>query len=65
MGGPEAAIQRPPETMTRRTRRSEVLAFAILAIVVWPVLTVGIVGAYGFTVWMYQQLVGPPRPHSR
>lgn len=44
-----------------RTRRQDLLVFLLLAVVVWPVLTVGVVGAYGFTVWMSQQLFGPPR----
>lgn len=38
------------------------LVFAILAVFVWPILTVGIVGGYGFAVWMYQQIAGPPGP---
>jgi nitrate reductase NapE len=43
-------------------RRTELLVFAILAILVWPVVTVGIVGGWGFAVWMYQQVYGPPGP---
>jgi nitrate reductase NapE len=40
--------------------RSEILVFLLLAVVVWPVLTVGVVGGYGFAVWMQQQVFGPP-----
>jgi len=43
-------------------RRYELLVFAILAILVWPVATVGVVGGWGFAVWMYQQVYGPPGP---
>jgi nitrate reductase NapE len=42
------------------TRRSEVAAFLLLAVVAWPVLTLGVVGGYGFMVWMTQQIYGPP-----
>lgn len=43
-------------------RRAELAAFAILAIVIWPILTVGVVGGYGFIVWMTQIIFGPPGP---
>jgi nitrate reductase NapE len=45
-----------------RTRRGEILAFAILAIVIWPFVAVGVVGGYGFLVWMYRIVFGPPGP---
>jgi nitrate reductase NapE len=32
----------------------------LLAIVLAPVLAVAIVGGYGFAIWMYQLLSGPP-----
>lgn len=48
-----------------RTRRQELFVFAILAVVVWPILTIGVVGAYGFAVWMYQSVAGPPGPPSQ
>ena len=44
------------------TRREELLAFVVLAVLIWPVLAVGIVGGYGFLVWMYQIVFGPPGP---
>jgi nitrate reductase NapE len=33
-----------------------------IAAFVWPVVAVGIVGGYGFLVWMYQIVAGPPGP---
>lgn len=45
-----------------RTKRDEILAFIILAVVIWPVIAVGIVGGYGFLVWMSQLVLGPPGP---
>ncbi|HEU0154691.1 MAG TPA: periplasmic nitrate reductase, NapE protein [Stellaceae bacterium] len=44
------------------TRRAEIFAFVVLAILIWPVLTVGVVGGYGFVVWMSQIVFGPPGP---
>ena len=43
-------------------RRSELIVFAIIVAVIWPVVTVGVVGGYGFAVWMYQVVAGPPGP---
>jgi periplasmic nitrate reductase NapE len=45
-----------------RTRARELLVFAVLAVLVWPVVAVGVVGGYGFAVWMYQHIAGPPGP---
>lgn len=41
-------------------RRTEFLTFLFLAFVLVPVLSVGIVGAYGFAIWMVQLVAGPP-----
>jgi nitrate reductase NapE len=43
-------------------RRRELVAFCILAIVIWPFVAVAVVGGYGFLVWMYQIVTGPPGP---
>lgn len=48
----------------RRKRRSELLAFLVLAFGIWPVVAVGVVGGYGFLVWMWQIVFGPPGPHG-
>ena len=32
----------------------------LLAVVLFPVLSVAFVGSYGFVVWMYQIINGPP-----
>jgi periplasmic nitrate reductase NapE len=44
------------------SRWRELLTFLILAFGIWPVVAVGVVGGYGFLVWMYQILAGPPGP---
>lgn len=42
------------------TQRRELTVFAFLTLVLAPVIAVIIVAAYGFCVWMYQLLMGPP-----
>jgi nitrate reductase NapE len=54
--GDEKAVAAP------LTKRGEIAAFAILAVLIWPFVAVAVVGGYGFLVWMYQILFGPPGP---
>jgi len=42
------------------SRAQELRAFLLLSVVAAPVLAVAIVSGYGFLVWMYQLVVGPP-----
>lgn len=49
-------------TIASPSRWQEMFAFIALAVLIWPVLAVGIVGGYGFLVWMYQVVFGPPGP---
>ncbi len=44
------------------SRRRELLAFFALAFGIWPIVAVGVVGGYGFLVWMVQIVLGPPGP---
>lgn len=48
----------------RRKRRNELFAFLVLAFGIWPVVAIGVVGGYGFLVWMFQIIFGPPGPHG-
>ena len=57
-----AVERQSPDPTLARTRREEIMAFIVLAVLIWPVLAVGIVGGYGFVVWMYQIIFGPPGP---
>ena len=47
---------------TAPSKRAEIFAFLVLAVLIWPVVAVGVVGGYGFLVWMYQIVFGPPGP---
>lgn len=44
------------------TRRREIAMFLLLAVLIWPVLSIAIVGGYGFIVWISQLILGPPGP---
>ena len=44
------------------SRGQELSLFLLLTVVLAPVLAVAIVGGYGFLVWMYQLIAGPPGP---
>ena len=48
----------------RARRRRELFTFIVLAFGIWPIVAVGVVGGYGFLVWMYQIVYGPPGPHE-
>ena len=44
------------------TRGREVIAFLVLAVLIWPFIAVGVVAGWGFLVWTYYILTGPPGP---
>ena len=50
------------QTTPRSARQRELLTFLILAFGIWPIVAVGVVGGYGFVVWMLQLVFGPPGP---
>ncbi|MBO9631195.1 nitrate reductase NapE [Shinella sp. BE166] len=54
----------PSPPAPKSSRRRELLTFLILAFGIWPILAVGIVGGYGFLVWGFQIIYGPPGPPS-
>lgn len=47
---------------TDGTKKEEVRAFILLALVLVPAFAVMFVAGYGFIVWMYQMIAGPPGP---
>jgi nitrate reductase NapE len=47
----------PPNEVTKRR---ELALFLFLTVILAPVLAVAVVGGYGFLVWMYQLIAGPP-----
>lgn len=41
-------------------KRRELTVFIFLTLILAPILAVVIVAGYGFLVWMYQIIAGPP-----
>lgn len=54
---PTAEEQKP-------VRRKEARLFIFLVAFLFPLLSVAIVGGYGFIIWFLQMLYGPPGPPS-
>ena len=52
------AIDRSP--LEPSTRSEEWRSFLFFTVVMAPAIAVLIVGGYGFAVWMYQLVAGPP-----
>ncbi|WP_293856083.1 periplasmic nitrate reductase, NapE protein [uncultured Alsobacter sp.] len=46
----------------RSAATRERLMFVVLAVVIWPFIAIGVVAGWGFLVWMYYSLSGPPGP---
>lgn len=44
------------------SRAKEVTSFLFLTVVLAPAVAVGLVGGYGFAIWIYQIIAGPPGP---
>ena len=44
----------------QRSKRREMGLFLFITVVLFPVLSVMVVGGYGFAVWIWQMFNGPP-----
>lgn len=49
-----------PEKAADDSRQAELKSFLFLTVVMVPALSVLVVAGYGFAVWMFQLLAGPP-----
>lgn len=58
----EVLTEHSPSPGPKPSRRRELITFFILAFGIWPIVAVGVVGGYGFLVWMFQIVYGPPGP---
>jgi len=54
--------EQQPSSAPEPTQRRELFAFLFLTVVLAPVLAVAIVGGWGFVVWIFQIIYGPPGP---
>lgn len=52
----------PGASLPRTRRLNELITFLVLAFGIWPIAAVGVVGSYGFIIWMFQIIFGPPGP---
>jgi len=53
------AEDHPPKS-PKPNKRHETLAFLFLAFVLFPVLSIALVGGIGFVIWMQHLVFGPP-----
>jgi nitrate reductase NapE len=56
----DAPSEGTPQPVAPSTRQEELRSFLFFTVVMAPVLAVVVVGGYGFLVWMYQLIAGPP-----
>ena len=42
------------------SKHKELWTFLFLTVVLAPAISIVLVGSYGFTIWIYQLLAGPP-----
>lgn len=47
-------------TSVEKTKKQEWLAFLFITVVLFPILSVIVVGGYGFIIWILQMYFGPP-----
>jgi len=48
----------------RQAKGKETRLFLFLVICLFPLLSIALVGGYGFFIWFMQMLLGPPGPPS-
>ena len=44
----------------RPKKRYETIAFLFLSVILFPVMSIILVGGFGFIIWMQQLMFGPP-----
>ena len=54
------ALPYPDREPTHYTRNQELRSFLFLTVVMAPALTGAIIAGYGFMVWIFQLISGPP-----
>ncbi len=56
----EASTEEGGERTPAQVKSEEWRSFLFLTVVMVPVLTVLVIAGYGFAVWMFQLVAGPP-----
>ncbi len=44
-------------------KKKEWQLYIFIIVFLFPILTVAVVGAMGFSIWFYQLIMGPPGPY--
>jgi len=44
----------------KQEKREEWRLFLFIVVFLFPLLSIALVGAYGFSIWIYQLFAGPP-----
>lgn len=52
----------PGESASLTRKSDELRLFIFLAVFLFPILAVIVVGGYGFVIWMSHLFLGPPGP---
>lgn len=64
MGDPESERTEKSQYAAEKTgpsvRQQEWRLFFFIIVLLFPLLSVALVGGYGFSIWMYQLIAGPP-----
>ena len=42
------------------SRKHELRGFLFLTVILAPAMAIALVGSYGFSIWIYQMIAGPP-----
>jgi nitrate reductase NapE len=56
-------VQDIQNASTEKTKAQEMTLFMFLAAGLIPAITLGLVVAYGFSIWMYQAVIAGPPTH--
>lgn len=48
------------ESSDASSKKEELRAFLLITVILAPVVTVSLIGSYGFLIWISQILTGPP-----
>lgn len=61
---PDLRVQAPLLTAEQQSeKKKERRLFIFIIVFLFPLLTIAIVSAMGFTIWFYQLIMGPPGPY--
>lgn len=53
------SLIRPDDSLPEQ-KKKEWRLFVFIIVFLFPLLSIALVGGYGFAIWMYQLLMGPP-----